>query len=326
VEGIGAVGSKLPADIGLPRCPCPGHHAPFCSRRLEAHRDSFCVPISSQGYQYLDGTCHNPEGVINRSKIHLQTLADDMLSGGKKLDDDEFSSYVLAGLDAYYNSVVSSITTRVELISFGELYSQLIAHENRLDLQNGGQSQSSVNNASRGRSGFFRGRGGCSLSPRGGGSNGGRGCGNFFGKPKNKFPPCQLCGETNHPIFKCFKRFNPNYMGEEKSANATTSYGIDTNWYADFGATDHVTEDLDKLLMKDTYHGGDQIYTASGLGMRIKHIGHCTIHTQYHNLKLNHNLHVLQSSKNLESIHQITSDNNIFFELHPDFFFIKDQK
>jgi hypothetical protein len=41
---------------------------------------------------------------------------------------------------------------------------------------------------------------------------------------------------------------------------------------------------------------------------------------------LNHVLDVPQSSKNLASIHKITSDNNVFFELHPDFFFIKDQE
>jgi hypothetical protein len=233
----------------------------------------------------------------------MKTPTDDMASAEKKPDDEDFSSYVLASLDADYNFVVSSITARVEPISFGELYSQLVAHENRLDLQNGGQSLSSVNSASRGRGGFFRDRGGCATSPRGGGINGGRGCGDFFSKPKNKFPPCQLCGKTNHPIFKCFKRFDLNYMGEEKSVKSTASYGVDTNWYANSIATEHVTGDLDKLVVKDTYHGGDQIYIASGLGMRIKHIGHSTIRTPYRNLKLNHILHVPRSSRNLASIH-----------------------
>jgi hypothetical protein len=84
-----------------------------------------------------------------------------------------------------------------------------------------------------------------------------------------------------------------------------------------------VTGKLDKLAIKDSYHGGDQIYTASGSGMHIKHIGHSSIHTPYHDLKLNNILHVPQSSKSLASIHQITYDNNVFFELHPNVFFIK---
>jgi hypothetical protein len=78
--------------------------------------------------------------------------------------------------------------------------------------------------------------------------------------------------------------------------------------------------------MTDTYNGGGQIYTASGSGMYIKHVGHAIIRTPLHDLKLNHVLHVPQSSKNLASIHKITSDNNVFFELHPDFFFVKDRE
>jgi glutathionylspermidine synthase len=80
----------------------------------------------------------------------MKTLADEMASAGKKLDDEELTSYILARLDSEYNSIVSSIAARVEPISFGELYSQRLAHENRLDIQNGGQQHShlSVNNAS----------------------------------------------------------------------------------------------------------------------------------------------------------------------------------
>jgi hypothetical protein len=65
----------------------------------------------------------------------------------------------------------------------------------------------------------------------------------------------------------------------------------------------------------DIYNGGEQIYTASGSGMHIKHIGHAIIRTPLRDLKLDHVLHVPQSSKNLASIHKITSDNNVFFEL-----------
>jgi hypothetical protein len=53
-------------------------------------------------------------------------------------------------------------------------------------------------------------------------------------------------------------------MGKDKSVNAANSYGVDSNWYADSDATDHVTRELDKLVMKEAYHGGDQIYTTSG--------------------------------------------------------------
>jgi hypothetical protein len=68
----------------------------------------------------------------------MKVLADEMASTGKKLDDEDFNSYVLVGLDAKYNWVVSSIVARQEPISFVELYAQLLAYENRFDLQNRG--------------------------------------------------------------------------------------------------------------------------------------------------------------------------------------------
>jgi hypothetical protein len=58
--------------------------------------------------------------------------------------------------------------------------------------------------------------------------------------------------------------------------------------------------------------------------MHIEHIGKSIIHTLYHDLELNHVLHSPQASKNLASVHRIASVDNVFFELHPDFFFIKD--
>jgi hypothetical protein len=56
-------------------------------------------------------------------------------------------------------------------------------------------------------------------------------------------------------------------MGEERSANLAHSHGVDSNWYADSRATDHVTRELDKLAIKEPYHGDDQIYTSSDSGM-----------------------------------------------------------
>jgi hypothetical protein len=126
-------------------------------------------------------------------------------------------------------------------------------------------------------------------------------------------------------VYKCFKRFDASYMGE-KSANAVaTSYGVDSNWYVDSGAIDHITGELDKLTVRDTYNGNEQVYTSSGSGMRITHVGNSIICTPCRDLQLNNVLHVPKASKNLASIHHITSNNNVF-ELHPSFFLIKDRE
>jgi hypothetical protein len=128
-------------------------------------------------------------------------------------------------------------------------------------------------------------------------------------------------------VQKCFKRFDRSFTGEEKvTSPATTSYGIDTNWYADSGATDHITSDLDKLSIRDKYGGNDQVHTASGSGMKIQHIGSTTLHTPSHDLVLNNILHVPTANKNLVSVHRLTLDNHVFLELHPWYFLIKDKE
>jgi hypothetical protein len=53
----------------------------------------------------------------------MKTLTDEMASAEKKLDDEELISYILAGLDYEYNSLVSSIAARVEPVTLGDMYS-----------------------------------------------------------------------------------------------------------------------------------------------------------------------------------------------------------
>ncbi|XP_073359646.1 uncharacterized protein [Aegilops tauschii subsp. strangulata] len=68
----------------------------------------------------------------------------------------------------------------------------------------------------------------------------------------------------------CWHRYDDDHE-EKKAANlVTNNYGIDTNWYADSDATEHITGELDKLTMQERYHGGDQIHTASGTGEPTK--------------------------------------------------------
>jgi len=66
----------------------------------------------------------------------MKSLSDDMAAAGKRLEDEELASYILAGLDSDYNPVVSTIGMRVEPLTLGELYTQLISWEQRLDLNN----------------------------------------------------------------------------------------------------------------------------------------------------------------------------------------------
>jgi hypothetical protein len=98
---------------------------------------------------------------------------------------------------------------------------------------------------------------------------------------------------------------------------ATTSYNLDSTWYADSAATNHVTGDLDKLTMKENYGGHDQVHTVNGTGMMIHHIGQSMVLTPSRHIVLNDV--VPHATHSLVSVHRLTSDNDVFLELHPIF-------
>jgi histone deacetylase 1/2 len=100
----------------------------------------------------------------------------------------------------------------------------------------------------------------------------------------------------------------------------------DPAWYADSGATHHITHELDKLTSREPYHGTDQVHTANGSGMRIHNIGHAILPTpSSRSLALNRVLHVPKATRNLLSMSKLSSDNNVFIELHPHDLFVKDR-
>jgi hypothetical protein len=72
--------------------------------------------------------------------------------------------------------------------------------------------------------------------------------------------------------------------------------------------------------------GNDQVHTARGSGMKIKHISSSTLHTPSCDLVLKDILHVPDANKNLVSIHRLVLDNHVFLELHLWYFLIKDQE
>lgn len=262
----------------------------------------------------------------------MRALGDEMANSGKPIDDDELISYIITGLDYDYNPVITSLVARADPLTIGEVYSQLLSYEQRLDLLRESDSYS-VNAATRGR-GSSRGRsgnrGGGSRDSRGRGRGGSQsrqiGIGNRNAPQQDSRPKCQLCGKRGHLVMKCWHRFDENFVPNEKYAGAAaTSYGADSNWYVDTGATDHITGDLERLAVHDQYRGHDQIHTASGAGMNISRIGYSTVPTHNRDLKLNNILYVPQVTKNLVSVHKLATDNSAFLEFHPNFFVIKDQ-
>jgi histone deacetylase 1/2 len=160
------------------------------------------------------------------------------------------------------------------------------------------------------------------------GPKGGRGGGSGRGRNFQAGVFCQVCGIEGHPVYRCFKRFDRNFTGPpQKTAAAaiTSSYGVNTNWYMDTGATDHITGELEKLTVRDKYTGNKHVHAANGAGMEINHVGHSVLHSQNNQIHLKNILHVPQANKNLISVKRLACDNNAFLEFHPNHFFVKEQ-
>jgi hypothetical protein len=143
-------------------------------------------------------------------------------------------------------------------------------------------------------SGRGRGRG---QTQRGGFSNSsGCGAGNFSNNSASR-PQCQVCDKIGHTAKKCWYRYEDDSTMDSRTAGLATS--SDNNWYINSGATNHITGDLDKVTMHDTYGGHDQIHVANGSGMHIAHISTSIILTPTHTLTLNNVLHVPSTQKNI---------------------------
>jgi hypothetical protein len=55
-------------------------------------------------------------------------LGDELSAADKPIDDDELISYIFAGLDFEYNSVVTTLLAK-EVLMIDDVYSQLLSFE-----------------------------------------------------------------------------------------------------------------------------------------------------------------------------------------------------
>jgi hypothetical protein len=131
-----------------------------------------------------------------------------------------------------------------------------------------------------------------------------------------------VCEKIGHTAKTCWHR----YDDDGPDQRTATMVDGDNVWYTDSAMTDHITGDLERLTMHDTYLDQDQIHTANRTGMTINRVGNSIIPTPSRDLVLNNVLHVPSTQKNLVSVHRFTLDNDTFIEFHPFFFLIKDQK
>ncbi|KAF7831079.1 Retrovirus-related Pol polyprotein from transposon TNT 1-94 [Senna tora] len=154
-------------------------------------------------------------------------------------------------------------------------------------------------------------------------------------------PQCQVCGRMGHIAINCYNRFNQSYteasltqfLNQNKPNNgapveallATPETLCDDSWFADSGASNHLTNSSSNLQVKQPYDGEEQVHIANGSGLKISGIGFSKLLTNGSTLKLNQILHVPDVSKNLLSISKFAKDNNVYFEFHSNRCFVKSQ-
>ncbi|WVZ94115.1 hypothetical protein U9M48_040051 [Paspalum notatum var. saurae] len=180
----------------------------------------------------------------------MKSFGDELAAIGKKIEDDEMVSYILNGLDFDYNSLVSCSFSRKKKaeVSNLQLTLPLVVEEDSVtavltvvvvvDVLVEEETITPTTTPT------------LKDSPS---------------KEDSLTNQCQICKKTGHEASDCWYRYEENYQPKVAGA-ATTSYGVDTNWYVDSGATDHITSELEKLTVRDRYNGQDQVHTASGSG------------------------------------------------------------
>ncbi|KAK1613214.1 hypothetical protein QYE76_036887 [Lolium multiflorum] len=226
---------------------------------------------------------------VNAYFHQMKALSDSLTSIGEPLRDAEFVSYVLAGLDEEYDALYQVVANRTTPILIRDLFSQLQATEQRKLAQRRSGSSSHypaahVATPSTPVAAYGAGRGG-PRPPAPSFSSAKTTPASTPPKPNSGRAPvvCQLCGIPRHVASTCYKRFNRDFLGlgndgsntEKQLAMAmSASHGslgapqtVDPTWYADSGATHHITHELDKLTSREPYHGTDQVHTANGTGI-----------------------------------------------------------
>lgn len=102
-----------------------------------------------------------------------------------------------------------------------------------------------------------------------------------------------------------------------------TSY--DQNWNPDIGATSHITSNLNNLTLNaNTNIGPNQVQVGNDQSLHILHTGPSILYSSMKSFFLNNILHVPEIKKNLQSVYQFIKDNNVYFEFHSSFFYVKD--
>ncbi|KAF5442060.1 hypothetical protein F2P56_037245 [Juglans regia] len=263
----------------------------------------------------------------------VKSLADEISLINHPISEDDLTLYILNGLGADFREIAAPIRARERPLTFEELHDLLVGHDAYLrHLEVSSQQLVASANYSNRRSGSSSSSGGhlskgSSKSHSSDRNNGASQNANSLAqktKPNGQrryTPKCQLCEQLDHTVKYC-----PRLQFPGATANCiSTSPAQETKWLIDSAASHNITGDLAKLSIHSEYDGTDEVVIGDGSGLPVSHIGSLVFHTPTRTFHLNDTLCVPNIKKNLISVHNFTTHNNVFVEFHPLFFLVKDQ-
>lgn len=98
----------------------------------------------------------------------------------------------------------------------------------------------------------------------------------------------------------------------------------DASWYADTGASSHMTPNMSNLSSVTPYNGSDRVVVGNGTQLPISYTGHGILSTSNSRFSLRDILLVPQLSTNLLSVRKFVTDNSCSMNFDPFGFSIKD--
>uniref|UniRef100_A0A803PY32 Integrase catalytic domain-containing protein n=1 Tax=Cannabis sativa TaxID=3483 RepID=A0A803PY32_CANSA len=178
----------------------------------------------------------------------VQSLFDAITIAGSPIDEQDVILQLLNGLGPEYDSVVSGITSRSDLLTFDEVQALLMAHESRLEHHN------TVND--------------------------------LIDKMQANLTFAVVCHyrfDKNWVTPKTSPNNPEAFLTEQDSRNDTQEFspqilpdfGDDSSWFADIGATNHVTNFVDKLDSTMTYNGSETLAIGDDNNVYLEFHKHC---------------------------------------------------
>ncbi|TYK10642.1 Retrovirus-related Pol polyprotein from transposon TNT 1-94 [Cucumis melo var. makuwa] len=330
-------------------------HCKSAKEIWETLQGIFSSRYLAQAMQFKNKLHNIKKGSMPLKEYFLKILqcVDALASINKPVSSDDHILYILAGLGSDYQSMISVISARTDSPSVQEVMSLLLTQESQNESKLISETAlPSVNivtqTTEKGAESYIRTNqnnyhNNHSYNQRGGRGNGRSNRGRRGNRNK---PQCQICAKLGYSADRCFFRYTPRSNSSGYSPNShNTSYtnmnnhpqmsamvaaldlNIDSNWYPDSGATNHLTHSLSNLSIGSEYGGGNQIYAANGSGLPITHYGSMSFNSStlpFKSFTLNNLLQVPSITKNLISVSQFAKDNHVFFEFHPTLCYVKD--